>query len=604
MKQETSTQPKRSDIPENMTWDISRMYSNIEDWEKDFAKADPLLAEMLLFKGKLSSSPQTLADAFKKNDELERILEFVYVYAHLKSDEDIGNSENNGRLDRVSSKFAEIQGMLAWFEPELLSMPEKKFKEFMKAPELSFYKRTLSEIHRSKPHTLSEKEERLLGLASDVLSTPHKTFSMLNNADMKFPVIDDGKGKKIELTHGNYIKFLENENREVRKAAFSGMYDTFASFRNTLSSTLDGTIKNHVFDSKIRNYPSPLEASLHSDNIPPAVYENLIKTVHDNLPALHKYFKLRTKVFGLDKLDMYDIHNPLIPECNVEIPWEQACKWVREAFRPLGSEYCEILEKAFSERWIDVLECQGKRSGAYSSGCYDSSPYVLMNYNGTLNDVFTLAHELGHSMHSHYSHKAQDYHYADYRIFVAEVASTTNELLLQDYLMKTSDDENFKTYLLNHLADQARGTVYRQTMFAEFEKMIHELSANSEPLTPDSLSKLYFEINAKYHGDIVAPDKRIQMEWARIPHFYYNFYVYKYATGFSAASALSQNILSFDKSKLDAYLGFLKAGDSKDALDIMRDAGVDLSKPDPIDSTLKQFDATVNQLSERLLNKK
>jgi oligoendopeptidase F len=600
MTEEAKKQALRSEIPEEMTWDLSPLYSNTDKWENDFSKINSMLKEFQTFKGCLSESPETLSEALKKDDKLDRLIEKTYVYAHLKSDEDIGNSENRGRLDRIESRYADIQGQTAWFEPELLEMPDEKFEAFLNAPALSFYKRTLQEIKRSKQHTLSAKEERLLGMASDALSTPQKTFSMLNNADIKFPTISDGDGNKVELTHGNYIKYLEDGKREVRQAAFNGMYETFTKFRNTISSTLDGAVKTHVLNAKIRNFPSALEASLHSDNIPLQVYNNLIDTVHKNLPKLHDYFKLRTETLKLDKLDMFDIYNPLTEDYKVEATWEEACEWVRQACKPMGEEYCGILEKAFSERWIDVLECQGKRSGAYSSGCYDSNPYVLMNYNGTLNDVFTLAHELGHSMHSYYSREAQDYHYADYRIFVAEVASTTNELLLHDYLMKKTNDNKMKVYLLNHLADQFRGTIYRQTMFAEFEKMIHEHSEKSIPLTADKFCELYFELNAKYHGESVNPDKLIQMEWARIPHFYYNFYVYKYATGLSAAAALSKNILSGDKTKLDAYMGFLKAGDSKDVLDIMRDAGVDLSTPEPVNTALEQFEKTVGELSERL----
>ena len=596
----TEKQLERSEVPENMIWDLSSLYNSIEDWENDFSKIDAKLAEFLKYQGKLAESAETLVCAFRSSDELERLAEKIYTYAHLKSDEDISNSENLAYLDRISAKFAEISGQTAWFDPEILLIDDKQIQEYLNSDDLSFYKRSLEDILRSKKHSLSAKEERLLGLAGEVFASPHKTFGMLNNVDIKFPKIKNEEGNLTELTHGNYIKFLESSNREVRKSAFNAMYDTFGGFKNTLSSTLDGTVKKHSFNAKIRNFSSSLEASLFSDNVPVEVYNNLIQSIHDNFEPLHDYYDLKRKVLKVDKLDMYDVYCPLVPEQKIEVSWEDACKWVFEALRPLGEEYINILESAFKNRWIDVLESKGKRSGAYSGGCYDSMPYVLMNFNGTLNEVFTLAHELGHSMHSFYSNKNQDYHYASYSIFVAEVASTTNELLLHDYLLKNNKDEKFQLHLLNHLADSFRSTVYRQTMFAEFEKLIHEQSENGIPLTPDSLSKSYYDLNAKYHGDAVNPSQKIDMEWSRIPHFYYNFYVYKYATGFSAASALSKNILTGDNKKLDNYLGFLKAGDSKDVLDIMTDAGVNLRTTEPITKGLIEFKNTVNQLKQIL----
>jgi len=458
---------------------------------------------------------------------------------------------------------------------------------------------------RDKPHTLSAAEERLLGMASDVLGSAGKIFSTLNDADLTFPVVKDENGKRKPLTHGNYINFLESPDRAVRKKAFTALYQTYKKFRNTFSATLYGDVKTHVYSAKIRNYPSALAASLHDDNIPEAVYNNLIGTVHQHLPKLFKYFGIRAKALGLKELDMYDLHCPLVPDYRMEIPWDQACKWVKEALKPLGEDYCAKLDQAFKKRWIDVLECKGKRSGAYSSGCYDSAPYILMNYTGTLSEVFTLAHELGHSMHSWYSNHTQDYHYADYSIFVAEIASTTNELLLHDYLLKNcAKDRNFKLYLLSHHADQFRGTIYRQTMFAEFEKMIHEKVEKEIPLTADELCQSYYELNKTYHAENVNPDQLVELEWARIPHFYYDFYVYKYATGLSAAAQLSKNILSGNAKKLEAYLGFLKAGSTKDVLDIMKDAGVDLSTPAPVDAALTEFGHTVEELAATLKKRK
>lgn len=591
----------RKEVPEEMTWNLEVMYATPEEWEKDFAAIPALVDKFMVFKGQLANSAATLREAIETEDAMERLAEKVYVYAHLRSDEDTSHSENRARVDRAQSLFAEISGKTAWFDPEIMAIPKKKIDELIAAPELSFYKRSLEELLRARPHTLSEKEERILGMSSDVMGTASKTFSILNNADMRFPEITAEGGKRVELTHGNYIKFLESPKRKVRKKAFRGMYTTYKKLRNTFATTLDGTVKKHVLSAKLRNYPSALNAALFSDNIPEKVYMELIQAVHDKLPALHKYMQLRCDVLELEQIDMFDIFTPLVPECKLEVTWDKAKEMVQEAFKPLGSEYCENLNKAFEQRWVDVLENRGKRSGAYSSGCYDSYPYLLLNFHGTLNDVFTLAHELGHSMHSFYSHKEQEYHYADYQIFVAEVASTTNELLLHDYLIKNTDDDNVKAYLLCHLLDQLRGTIYRQTQFAEFELWMHQQSEKSIPLNADMLSKKYFELNAEYYGESVKPNQRIEMEWARIPHFYYNFYVYKYATGISAAVELSRNILSGDEEKIKDYFGFLKAGDSKDVLEIMKDAGVDLSTPEPVHVALDLFNDTVDQLHKLLI---
>jgi len=598
---DTKKLPLHSTLPKNMTWDLAPMYASKTAWEKDFSSLDGLLKKAVAFKGRLGEGPKVLAAAFAAIDELERVGEKTYTFAHLRSDEDTSVSANRALVARAGAKFAQIGGDLAWFEPELLALPDAQLKKYLNSKELAFYRRTLEETLRDKPHTLSAPEERLLGMASDIFGSSEKIFSTLNDADLTFPVVKDEQGKRQALTHGNYIKYLESPDRKVRKNAFTALYKTYEQFRNTFATTLYGDVKTHVYSAKIRHYSSALTASLHDDNVPEAVYNNLIDTVHRHLPQLFKYFGLRAKTLGLKQLDMYDIHCPLVPEYRLEVSWEQACEWVQAALAPLGKDYCTKLKQAFEKRWIDVLECKGKRSGAYSSGCFDSNPYLLLNYTNTLDEVFTLAHELGHSMHSWYSNHTQDYHYADYSIFVAEIASTTNELLLHDYLLKHGpQDRNFRLYLLSHHADQFRGTIYRQTMFAEFEKMIHEKVEQDVPLTADELCKAYFELNRAYHAENVKPDQLIELEWARIPHFYYDFYVYKYATGLSAAAQLSQNILSGNPKKLNAYLGFLKAGCTKDVLDIMKDAGVDLSTPAPVDAALNRFGDTVDELAALL----
>ena len=455
----------------------------------------------------------------------------------------------------------------------------------------------MKRLEAGRPHTLSEAEERVLGLSGELFGGPYKTFSVMNDADLKFPVIKDAAGADVRLTHGNYIRLLESADRNVRRDAFKGIYSVYGQFKNTFAAILDTAVKSHVVDAKLHKFKSALEASLFEDAVPVSVYESLISTVHDGFAPLYDYFKFRAKRLGLKKLDMYDIHCPLVPDAAMEVEWKDAVQYVKEALRPLGETYGSILDKAFRERWIDVPEAQGKRSGAYSSGCYRFPPYLLLNYSGNLDSVFTLAHELGHSLHSYFSDHANDYHYAGYKIFVAEVASTTNEILLQRHMVANTSDPARKAYLLNHLIDTIRGTLFRQTMFAEFERDIHRMAEAGEPLTADSLSNHYFELNKLYHGPGVNPDDDIRYEWARIPHFHYDFYVYKYATGISAALALSKKILD---GETEGYLRFLKAGDSKEVIDIMKDAGVDFTTPAPVQDAMDVFAEQVKELKKCL----
>ena len=593
---------KRTEVPVPMQWDLSVMYKSDAEYESDFAKLPSLVEKVIAFKGHLTESAEMLKNAIEAVDELTRLAEKLYTYAHLKSDEDTSNNANKSRLNKMAGYFAEVSGATAFFEPEILACNEDKLNELINSDVLKFYKRSLLELLREKPHTLSEKEERILGLYSDVMSSSDEIFSVLNDADMSFGKIRDGEGKSIEMSHGNYRIFMESSDRKLRERAFKRMFSTYDKYRNTFAATLDGTTKRHAVNAKLRNYSSSLAASLARDNVSEEVYLNLIKVVKSRVPYLSRYLKLRKKVMKLKSLNMFDLYNPLVKNVKAEYSWDEAKDLVKKALAPLGSDYVKLLDRAFDERWVDVLENKGKRSGAYSSGCYDSYPYLLLNFNGTLNDVFTLAHELGHSMHSFYSNTNQEFHYASYSIFVAEVASITNELLLFDYLLKNSDNQELRAYLLGQLLDEMRGTLYRQTMFAEFELEIHKLAEKNTPLSGDLLSELYFKINNDYYGEVITkPNQLIEMEWARIPHFYYNFYVYKYATGMAAAVQLAQNILSGDKKKIEAYFGFLKAGDSKDVLDIMRDAGVDLSTSSPIEAALDYFNSTVAELETLLL---
>ncbi len=585
----------------DLTWDLTLMYHDHKDWEADFARIRPLAEAFGAFRGRLAENAAILRDALETLDAFERVGEKVYVYAHLRSDENTADNANRAAQNRVESLFAALSEISAWFEPELMAIPEERMASFLAAPELAFYRRSLEELLRERAHILSEPEERLLGLFSDVLSAPDKTFSILNDADLDFGKILNAAGRRVPLTHGSYRRFLESPERAVRRRAFKGMFGAYHKLRNTFAATLDGAVKRHAVEAGARHYKTSLDAALFDDCVPESVYLNLIATVRENLAPLHRYLELRRKALGLRKLDMFDLFVPLARESAETYEWGEAVALVKAACAPLGEEYCHNLEKAFSERWVDVPERKGKRSGAYSSGCYDSVPYLLLNYNGTLNDVFTLAHELGHSLHSYASNTHQAYHYADYSIFVAEVASTTNEILLSEHLLRATADRTLQIRLLCHLLDDIRSTVYRQTMFAEFELRIHRLAEAQTPLTADLLDAEYLELNTLYHGSAVQADPAIAGEWARIPHFHYNFYVYKYATGMAAAIKLSENLLGGDAKLREDYLGFLRAGGSKDVLEIMRDAGVDLASPSPIRDALKYFEHAVERLEKLIL---
>ena len=578
-----------------VSWDLAALYADVQDWEKDFALLPELAKKFYSFRGRLAASPETLKEAIEASDAFDRLAEKLYTFAHLLSDEDTTVGVNRARVDRVSAKLAELSGMDSWFEPEIMSIPDEKMQELLASPVLDFYRRSLLELLREKPHTLSEAEERLIGTLGDVLGTSDELFSTLNDTDLEFGKIRNSKGKMVELSHGSWGSFMEEPDREVRKKAFHRLYRQYRKHRNTLAVTLDGTVKRHTTMAGIRHFDSPLQAALFSENIPENIYSNLICSVRKNLPALFEYFDLRRQILQVDDLDMYDLYAPLVPECDQNCSFTDGSELIKRALAPLGGEYASVLEKAWKERWIDAPCRKGKRSGAYSGGCYDSFPYILMSYDGKLSDVFTLVHELGHSMHSAFSRANQHFHYAGYDIFVAEVASTCNELLLSHYLLEHESEPKVRASILARLADDIRATVYRQTMFAEFEKLIHEDCANGIPLTADHLCEKYYALNADYHGFIKA-DKDIELEWARIPHFYYNFYVYKYATGMSAALKLARGILSGSDDARERYLAFLKAGGSKDALDILKDAGVDLTSPEPVDSALGFFRETVANL--------
>lgn len=586
--------PTREEIAVEHRWNLEAVYATPEAWEADFARIEELLAPLLALEGKLDS-PAQVAKAFALEDALHVVCDRLNTYSHHREDEDTGNTINQGRQQRLRAKMTTVYGRTAWITPEILAQPLETLEAWRTAPELAAYQHTMRVLIRQKPHTLSNAEERLLSMAGEVFGVPHQAFSFLTNADMKFPDVVDENGVAQPLTNGRYITFLEKRDRPTRRRAFEQLYDTYGQFQNTLAATLAGSVKLHNYNATIRHYGSAVEAALAPDNIPVSLYDSLIASVHDALPIFHDYIDLRREVMGLDDLDMHDMYVPIVPNFEMKVEWAKACDWVRDACRPLGDEYVKALERSYSERWIDVYENKGKRSGAYSGGSYTTAPYVLMNYQGTLNWVFTLAHELGHSLHSWLANNAQPYRDSNYTIFVAEIASTTNEMLLHEHLLARAEDPRMKAYLLNHLCEQFRGTVFRQTMFAEFERRIHEMDQRGEPLTADSIGEAYYDLNARFFGPRVTPDRRIAREWSRIPHFYYNFYVYKYATGFCASQVFAQRILAGGEGRAK-YLDFLRGGGSADPLDLVKRGGVDLTSTAVLTDAFATFGAAVKEL--------
>lgn len=594
--------PSRSEIKVEDTWKLEDIFASDDAWEKEFEEVKALIPKMEKFKGKLGESAQTLYDALQEQDELTMRVSKLYTYAHMRYDQDTTNSFYQGLNDRIKTLYTQIASALSYVTPEILSIEESKIKQYMaEHKELTLYAHALDEITRERPHILSESEEALLAQASEVLGSSSNTFGMLNNADLEFPSIKDENGEEVEITHGRYIRFLESSDRRVREEAFKAVYETYGKFKNTFASTLSGTVKKDNFSARVRHYNSARHSALSTNNIPEEVYDNLVKTVNDNLHLLHRYIELRKKVLGIEELHMYDLYTPLVKDVKMEVTYEEAKDYILKGLKPLGEDYLNVLKEGFENRWVDVHENKGKRSGAYSSGTYGTNPYILMNWQDNVNNLFTLAHEFGHSVHSYYTRKTQPYPYGDYSIFVAEVASTCNEALLNDYLLKTIDDEKQRLYLLNHYLEGFRGTVFRQTMFAEFEHDVHVRAQNGEPLTPELLTKLYYDLNKKYFGDNLVIDEEIGLEWARIPHFYYNYYVYQYATGFSAAAALSKQILEEGDAAVERYVGFLKSGSSDYPIEVLKKAGVDMTTSQPIEEALAVFEEKLTEM-ERLLN--
>ncbi|HBF35467.1 TPA: oligoendopeptidase F [Candidatus Sumerlaeota bacterium] len=588
----------RQEISVSDTWDTESIYKTSADYEQDMKRVESLIAPLQALRGKLDSS-STVAEAFHLEDELGLLLDRLHLYAHMLEDQDTAVSENQARMSALRGLFAQIQGDLAWIAPEILDQAEDTLTTWRDAPEMLPYRRSMDLLIRQKPHVLSTEAETILGLAGDILDTPHQAFSMRSNADMTFEDAVDSEGKPYSVTNGSYGPLTESRDRTLRQSAFTSIHKAYAAHRNSIATLMSGTTKTHALEANLRHHGSALEAALFPDNVPATVYHALVEAVHESLPIYHEYVALRGRRLGLTDLNMWDMRVPIVPEIEIKVSWEQCREWVLDSLRPLGEEYCTAAASAFDERWFDIWENQGKKSGAYSTGAYGQKPFMLLNYHGTLNDVFTVAHELGHSMHTWMSQKNQPYRYSGYPIFLAEIASTTNEALLLHHLLVITDNPKLKASLLNHHCEATRGTLYRQTMLAEFELELHRRAEAGEPLTAEALHACYYELNAQYQGPAVQADELIGHEWLRIPHFYYNFYLYKYATGFSAAQVFAQRILEGGTSR-DAYLELLRSGCSLDPLDAVQRAGVDLSNAAVVRQAFALFHESLKKLDTAL----
>lgn len=593
----------REEADARYKWAIEDLYKSDEDWKSDYELLKSRIPELAKFRGRLGESAEVLLSMQKVSDELNQLLEKVYVYANQRLHENTDNSTYQNLASQAQGLLVELSESMSFVEPELMELPDGTIETFLKEnKELSVYRQYFENIIRQKKHVLPTEQEALLAAMGDVAESPKDIFSMFNNADIRFPEITGEDGHPVQVTHGRYMSLMQSNNRQVRKSAFEAMYGVYGDWRNTLAAMYRANVKQEAFQAKVHKYTSDLEAALDGSHIPVKVYEQLIEAVHESMPLMYRYMKLRKKLLGVDELHMYDLYVPMTEQDHSEISFAQAKETVLEGLAPMGEEYLNLLREGFDHGWIDVYENQGKRTGAYSWGAYGTHPYVLLNYQGTLHDVFTLAHEMGHALHSWYSDEHQPYIYAGYRIFVAEVASTCNESLLIHHLMeqsKKTGDRKKTMYLINYFLEQFRTTLFRQTMFAEFEKITHRLQEQGETLTADRLCEIYYDLNKLYFGDEICVDREIAMEWARIPHFYTPFYVYQYATGFSAAIALSKRILEQGEPAVEQYKKFLKGGSSMYPLELLKMAGVDMEQKAPVQDALAVFAQYLDEM-ERL----
>lgn len=590
--------PQRKDIPSEDKWAIEDIYPTDEAWESDFDEAKKMPAQIAAYKGRLCTDSAALLQYLKADDEMTVMLESLIEYAQRKNDEDTRVSKYQDMVSRLETVFSEISGAAAFVTPELLSISDETMERFYKEqPEMGLYRLAIERVRRRRAHILSEAEERIMALTSNMTSSPDTIFSMFNDADLKFPDAVDKDGNKHQVTHGSYIPLMHSNDRELRKSAFESLYGVYEGFKNTSAAVLASQVKCLTFHAKARKYDSSLQAALDGNEVPVEVYKQLIDAVHENMHYMHKYVKLRKKLLGVDELHAYDLYAPIVGDIEVKVPFEQAKREVYDSLAPMGEDYRAIFKQGIEGRWIDVYENEGKRSGAYSAGAR-VHPFVLLNHKDTLDCEFTLAHEMGHAIHSYLSNKNQPIVYSNYVIFVAEVASTCNESLLMQHLLKITEDKKRRAYLINYFLEQFRTTLYRQTMFAEFELKINELYESGESLTADTLCGLYRDLNLLYYGEDIVIDKQLDMEWARIPHFYYDYYVYQYATGFSAAIALSQRILREGEPAVKDYIGFLSGGCSKDPISLLRGAGVDMASAKPVNEALALFGELIDEMDK------
>ena len=602
MMTEIKKVPTRSEVPEELTWDLGRVYQSIEDWKKDQQKLEQKLAEFRKAKDQMKAGAEEFLTVIEHYLEIMRIYEKLAVFASMKNDQDTTNSkyqELQGMADNLGTQVSEA---VAWFQPALVHLDDRVVQDYFEQnPNLEPYRHFITELRSQRDHLLSDAQEELLAAAGNIFGAPEKTFEMLSDADLKFPVVEGENGQKVELSEGTYSKLLESADQKVRRGAFKALYQTYGAFKNTFATTLTSQVQVQNYQAKVRHYASAKDAALSENHIPDKVYDVLIDEVHRNLPLLHRYVKLRGEVLNLNKVHMYDLYTPIVKESNLSFTYSEAQAKALEALQVYDDDYLQHVQEAFDNRWIDVVENKGKRTGAYSSGGYDTDPYILLNWQDGLEDLYTLVHEMGHSMHSYYTTHTQPYVYGDYPIFIAEIASTTNENLLTDYLLKTEKDPQVRAFVLNHYLDGFKGTIFRQTQFAEFEQWIHEQDASGKSLTADLISKFYGDLNKQYYGPAIDNDDEIAMEWMRIPHFYYDFYVYQYATGFAAATTLSQRIEDDDPAHTEAYLNFLKSGSSAYPIETMQKAGVDMTQREYLEKAFKVFEERLNELEKLIV---
>ncbi|MBE6900842.1 MAG: oligoendopeptidase F [Ruminococcaceae bacterium] len=590
--------PQRSEVAQEYKWKISDIYPTDEAWEQDLLKAKSAAERIAGYKGQLCASAEKLLEYMRYDDELTVLLENLINYAQRKNDEDTREAKYQDMVSRVEVVLVDISGAASFVTPELLSITDEAMEQFYKdCPDMELYRRCLDRVRLKRAHILSEAEEKLMALTGEMTGSPDTIFSMFNDADLKFPDAVDKDGKKHQVTHGSFIPLMQSGDRVLRESAFKSLYSVYESFKNTSAAVLASQTKCLNFRAKARKYDSTLEAALSGNEVPVSVYKQLIEAVHENLPYMHRYVRLRKKLLGVEELHAYDLYCPIVQDVDLEIPFEQAKQEVYDSLAPMGEDYRKIYKEGCENGWIDIYENEGKRSGAYSAGAR-VHPFVLLNHKNTLNCEFTLAHEMGHAIHSYLSNKTQPICYADYVIFVAEVASTCNESLLMQHLLKTTTDKKRRAYLINYFLEQFRTTLYRQTMFAEFELLINEKTESGESLTAEVMCELYRELNLKYYGEDIIIDRELDMEWARIPHFFYNYYVYQYATGFSAAIALSQRILNEGESAVRDYIGFLSGGCSSDPITLLKGAGVDMTTAQPVNDALKLFNSLLDEMEE------